>query len=91
VTWNRSYAYAFYKDRVYKLDEEEGYDSSDHAAAWEKAHEWGERIPIGIFYRDASVPSYEEQVQALEAGPLVDRPLETLTAEQVEALQAETM
>jgi 2-oxoglutarate ferredoxin oxidoreductase subunit beta len=91
VTWNRSYAYAFYKDRVYKLDEEEGYDPSDHAAAWDRAHQWGERIPIGIFYRDASVPSYEEQVPALEAGPLVDQPLETLTAEQVEALQAEIM
>jgi 2-oxoglutarate ferredoxin oxidoreductase subunit beta len=91
VTWNRSYAYAFYKDRVYKLDEEEGYDPSDYAAAWDRAHQWGERIPIGIFYRDASVPSYEEQVPALEAGPLVDQPLETLTAEQVEALQAEIM
>ncbi|MGD8966378.1 MAG: 2-oxoacid:ferredoxin oxidoreductase subunit beta [Anaerolineae bacterium] len=91
VTWNRSYAYAFYKDRVYKLDEEEGYDPSDRAAAWEKAHQWGERIPIGIFYRDASVPSYEEQVPALEAGPLVDQPLETLTAEQVKALRAEIM
>jgi 2-oxoglutarate ferredoxin oxidoreductase subunit beta len=91
VTWNRSYAYAFYKDRVYKLDEEEGYDPSDRAAAWEKAHEWGERIPIGIFYRDASVPSYEEQVPALQAGPLVEQPLETLTAEQVEALRAEVM
>jgi 2-oxoglutarate ferredoxin oxidoreductase subunit beta len=91
VTWNRSYAYAFYKDRVYKLDEEEGYDPSDRAAAWEKAHQWGERIPIGIFYRDASVPSYEEQVPALEAGPLVDQPLEALAAEQVKALQAEIM
>jgi 2-oxoglutarate ferredoxin oxidoreductase subunit beta len=91
VTWNRSYAYAFYKDRVYKLDEEEGYDPSDYGAAWQKAHEWGERIPIGIFYRDASVPSYEEQVPALEAGPLVEQPLETLSVEQVEALRALVM
>jgi 2-oxoglutarate ferredoxin oxidoreductase subunit beta len=91
VTWNRSYAYAFYRERVYKLDEEEGYDTGDRAAAWEKAHQWGERIPIGIFYRDASVPSYEAQVPALEAGPLVDQPLGTLTAEQVEALRAEIM
>jgi 2-oxoglutarate ferredoxin oxidoreductase subunit beta len=91
VTWNRSYAYDFYKDRVYKLQEEEGYDHGDAAAAWEKAQQWGERIPIGIFYRDASVPSYEEQVPALQAGPLVEQPLGTLTAEQVEALRAETM
>ena len=91
VTWNRSYAYAFYKDRVYKLEEEEGYDPADRAAAWEKAQQWGERIPIGILYRDASVPSYEDQVPALEAGPLVEQPLQRLTAEQVEALRAEIM
>jgi 2-oxoglutarate ferredoxin oxidoreductase subunit beta len=91
VTWNRSYAYAYYKERVYKLQEEEGYDAADHGAAWEKAHEWGERIPIGIFYRDESLPSYEDQVPALQAGPLVKQPLERLTAEQVEALKAEIM
>jgi 2-oxoglutarate ferredoxin oxidoreductase subunit beta len=91
VTWNRSYAYDFYKDRVYKLEDEEGYDHGDPAAAWEKAHQWGERIPIGIFYRDASLPSYEEQVPALEAGPLVEQPLTTLTAAQVAALRAEIM
>ncbi len=89
VTWNRSYAYAYYKERVYKLQEEEGYDVADSAAAWEKANEWGERIPIGIFYRDESVPSYEEQVPALQAGPLVQQPLKTLTNEQIDALRAE--
>jgi len=89
VTWNRSYAYAYYKERVYKLQEEEGYDVADSAAAWEKANEWGEGIPIGIFYRDESLPSYEEQVPALEAGPLVKQPLRTLTSDQVDALRAE--
>lgn len=91
VTWNRSYAYAFYRDRVYKLQEAEGYDSTDQGAAWEKAHEWGERIPIGIFYQDESSPSYEEQVPALRAGPLVEQPLIRLAADQIEALQAELM
>ena len=89
VTWNRSYAYAFYKDRVYKLQEEEGYDATDRDAAWAKAQEWGERIPIGILYRDDSVPSYEEQVPALQAGPLVEQPLNTLTPDQVRALKTE--
>jgi 2-oxoglutarate ferredoxin oxidoreductase subunit beta len=91
VTWNRSYAYAFYNDRVYKLEEEEGYDAGDRDAAWGKAQEWGERIPIGIIYKDASFPSYEEQVPALQAGPLVKQPLERLTADQVAALRAEVM
>jgi len=90
VTWNRNYAYDFYRERVYKLEEEPGYDPADRTAAWEKAHEWGERIPIGIFYRDTSLPTYEDQVPALREGPpLVRRPLERLRPEQVAALLRE--
>ncbi len=87
VTWNRDYAYDFYNERVYKLEDEAGYDPGDKTAAWERAFEWGERIPIGIFYRGVPLPTYEEQVPALkEGGPLVLRPLEKLGAEQVKAL-----
>ncbi|HET90661.1 MAG TPA: 2-oxoacid:ferredoxin oxidoreductase subunit beta [Chloroflexi bacterium] len=89
VTFNRNYAYDFYNERVYKLEEEEGYDPSDRPAAWQKAFEWGDRIPIGIVYRSEPLPTYEEQIPALQAGPLVDQPLEKLRAEQFQALQAE--
>lgn len=90
VTFNRSYAYDYYNKRVYKLeDEEEGYDPTDRTAAWELAEEWGERIPIGIFYRGEPLPSYEEQVPALAAGPLIERPLERLRPAQIETLRGE--
>lgn len=89
VTWNRSYAYDFYNDRVYKLEDEPGYDPTDRLAAWQRATEWGERIPIGLFYRAAPIPTYEEQIPALETGPLVQRPLEKLRPAQVQALRAE--
>ena len=75
VTFNRSTAYDFYKERVYKLEDEPGYDPTDRTAAWEKAHEWDRRIPIGIVYRGDPMPTYEEQVPALKAGPLVQQPL----------------
>jgi 2-oxoglutarate ferredoxin oxidoreductase subunit beta len=91
VTFNRSYAYDFYSERVYKLEDEPGYDPADRTAAWEKAHEWGERIPIGIFYRGEPLPTYEEQVPALAAGPLVQQPLDTLRPAQIEALRAEAV
>jgi 2-oxoglutarate ferredoxin oxidoreductase subunit beta len=90
VTFNRGYAYDFYNERVYKLEDEEGYDPTYRTAAWERAHEWGDRIPIGIFCRSDPVPpTYEEQVPALAAGPLVQRPLETLRSGQIAALRAE--
>lgn len=91
VTWNRAYAFDFYNERVYKLEDEVGYDPTDRTAAWEKAYEWGERIPIGVFYRGEPIPTYEEQVPALKAGPLVEQPLERLRLEQIEALQGEVI
>jgi 2-oxoglutarate ferredoxin oxidoreductase subunit beta len=66
VTFNRPSAYDFYNPRVYNL-EEAGHDPSDRTAAWERALEWGDRIPIGIFYRTEDVPSYEEQLAPMGA------------------------
>jgi len=87
VTFNRAYAYAFYNERIYKLEDEPGYDATDRTAAWEKAQEWNERIPLGILYRSEEVPSYEEQVSALAAGPLVERQLDRDWVESVAALR----
>jgi 2-oxoglutarate ferredoxin oxidoreductase subunit beta len=88
VTFNRASSYNFYNPRVYEL-QESGHDEADKAAAWERAYEWGERIPIGIFYREQGSPTYEEQVPALKAGPLVAQRLEKLSPKQIQALQAE--
>jgi 2-oxoglutarate ferredoxin oxidoreductase subunit beta len=90
VTFNRPSAYDFYNPRVYKLEEVD-YNVTDRAAAWERALEWGEHIPIGIFYRVKGVPTYEAQVPALRAGPLVGRPLIKLLPEQAAALRQEAM
>jgi 2-oxoglutarate ferredoxin oxidoreductase subunit beta len=89
VTFNRSTAYDFYKERVYKLEDEPGYDPTDRTAAWEKAHEWDGRIPIGIVYRGDPMPTYEEQVPALKAGPLVRQPLGAEWIRRVEPIKQE--
>jgi 2-oxoglutarate ferredoxin oxidoreductase subunit beta len=75
VTYNKINTYEWYRGRVYKLEEEEGYDPSSRDAAWEKAKEWGDRIPIGILYQGGDRPTYEEQVSALKSGPLVGQPM----------------
>lgn len=73
VTFNRVNTYDFYKQRVYKL-EDEGHDEGDFTAAYKRALEWGDRIPIGVFYvEDRS--TYEESFPALSGGPLVGQPL----------------
>jgi 2-oxoglutarate ferredoxin oxidoreductase subunit beta len=56
--------------RLYKL-EETGYDGVVHSpegqfekymAALTKAHEWGDRIPIGVFYQNPLVPTFQERI-----------------------------
>ena len=89
ITFNKVNTYDWFRARVYKLEEEEGYDPSNREAAWEKAFEWGDRIPIGMFYQVEGVPTYEDQVPALRTGPLVKQGLPPLTPEEVETLKQE--
>jgi 2-oxoglutarate ferredoxin oxidoreductase subunit beta len=74
VTFNRVNTYDWYRQRAYDLAQTD-HDPTNRAAAVEKAREWGDKIPIGIIYREER-PTYEELMPALEAGPLVKQPLE---------------
>lgn len=58
VTFNNTYQ--FYKERVYKLEETD-YKPDNFNAALQKSLEWGEKIPIGIFYK-SDLPTYEDLV-----------------------------
>ena len=72
VTFNRVNTYDWYRKRVYHIEEEE-YDPANREAAWQKAHEWEERIPLGVLYRMEGLPTYGDQVKALEEGSPVSR------------------
>jgi 2-oxoglutarate ferredoxin oxidoreductase subunit beta len=72
VSFNHKNTYEWYRERVYKLDDEKDYDPSDKIAALEKAMEWGDRIPTGILYRQER-PTFEEQFPVLAGGTLVDQ------------------
>lgn len=74
VTYNKINTYPWFKQRVYKLEDENGYDASDLEAALRKAFEWDPKIPIGVFYKDAQ-ETYEDAEPALQNGPLVRQPL----------------
>ncbi|MEM3030427.1 MAG: 2-oxoacid:ferredoxin oxidoreductase subunit beta [Candidatus Micrarchaeia archaeon] len=74
VTYNHEQTYDFYQKRVYDL-QEAGHNAGDRAAALAKAEEWGERIPIGIFYQEEK-PTYEGELPQLKAAPLARQPIE---------------
>jgi len=70
VTFNKINTYQFYSTRVYDLDQEEGYDRTDRQVAWARSFEWGERIPIGIFYQTLR-PTLADHYGELLKKPLV--------------------
>lgn len=71
VSFNRVNTYQWYQQRVYKLQDETNYDVTDLTIAFNKSLEWGERIPIGVFYKIEGKPTYKDQISALKAGTLV--------------------
>lgn len=75
VTFNHQNTFAWYRQRVYKLDGDTNYDPSDKMTALNKAMEWGDRIPIGVIYRH-QMPTFEEQIPTLKQGPLVKQKIE---------------
>jgi 2-oxoglutarate ferredoxin oxidoreductase subunit beta len=87
VTFNRKNTYDWYRERVYMLEDTD-HDPSDRIAAFQKALEWGDRIPIGVLYQ-ARLPTYEEQVAALVDGPVATRKVKKLTSAEIEGLRAE--
>jgi 2-oxoglutarate ferredoxin oxidoreductase subunit beta len=73
VTFNHLNTYDWFRKRVYDL-QAEGHDASNVHRAFEKALEFGDRIPIGLFYRTQR-PTYEEFEPVLRKGAPTKRPL----------------
>jgi len=67
VTFNKINTYDYFRNRVYKLEDDKNYKTSDIEAAFKKAGEMGAKIPIGIFYQVAR-PTYEDAEPGLTKG-----------------------
>lgn len=86
VTFNHKNTFAWFYERVYKLEDEK-HDFGDKKAAFAKAEEWPlrvplkegekERIPTGIFYQDKR-PTWEEEIPQIAKTPLVKQSLENI-------------
>jgi 2-oxoglutarate ferredoxin oxidoreductase subunit beta len=90
VTYNKINTYDWYRERIYKLDDDPSYDPSDYDAASDKAREWEDRIPIGVLYQENGRPTYEEQVTTLRDGPLYRQPVQR-DRELLESIKKEFM
>jgi 2-oxoglutarate/2-oxoacid ferredoxin oxidoreductase subunit beta len=73
VTFNKVNTWEWYRDRVYRIEED--YDVEDRMGAFARSLEWGERIPIGIIYRNQR-QTFEARIPIIEESPLVNQPFE---------------
>jgi len=82
-TYNKVNTIKWYKDHLYKL-EDNSHSPSNREEAWKKAWEWGDKIPIGLFFReerptyeDIYVPSHRppvaEDITDIDIGPILER------------------
>jgi len=74
VTWNKVNTFSWFRERVYKL-EDEAWDDTDRSAALELSmttfHELtcspAEcRVPVGVYFRETGVPTYADGSSAAQ-------------------------
>ncbi len=70
VSFNHINTYKWYSDRVYQLDS--SYDPTDKSKAYKKSSEWGNKIPIGVIYKN-SRKTYLENYMKPKDLPLIKR------------------
>jgi 2-oxoglutarate/2-oxoacid ferredoxin oxidoreductase subunit beta len=73
VTYNKVNTYEWFKERVYLLDA--SYDPADRVRAFAKSLEFGDRIPLGVIYRNERTP-LEETFPVIHDAPIVDEPFD---------------
>lgn len=77
VTFNKKNTYEWYSKRVYKINDDKNYNPGDKLLGYQKAAEWGDRIPIGIIYKEEK-PSYEEKTGLNNRQALVEEKIEDI-------------
>jgi len=74
VTWNKLNTAAWYKERIYKLEETD-WDTTDRSAAFDLSMtSFREltctpdecKVPIGVFYQEPNAPTYEDGLTATQ-------------------------
>jgi 2-oxoglutarate ferredoxin oxidoreductase subunit beta len=68
VTFNKLNTFEWYQQRVYHLEPE--YNPEDRIEAFRRSLEWGDRIPLGVLFRN-NRPAYEKRISIIEGSPLV--------------------
>jgi 2-oxoglutarate ferredoxin oxidoreductase subunit beta len=77
ITFNYLNTFEYFYRRVYKLEEDKSYDPTNKVEAFKRSLEWGDRIPIGLFYKEDR-KTYEDELPQLSKAPLVKQKIESI-------------
>ncbi|MGC1402505.1 MAG: 2-oxoacid:ferredoxin oxidoreductase subunit beta [Thermodesulfobacteriota bacterium] len=80
VSFNKVNTFSWYKRRCFEIPGD--YDPTHWEAAMKMAMEWGERIPVGIVYRNER-PIFEDHFPVLKQGPLAGRGVDQEKVKQI--------
>ncbi len=91
VTYNKDNTYQWFNPRI-KMLEEQGHDPTDLHAAIDRGYQWGDEIPIGLFWHRTDLPALEDLEPVLHTGegPLAFRKI-GIPADQAKALVNELL
>ncbi len=77
VSFNHVNTYGWYQERVYRLETLPEYDPEDHAKATSVAGQWGDKIPIGVFFHSKR-STFEDSLPQLAHTTLVEQRLDAI-------------
>ncbi len=89
VTFNKVNTYDWFKENIKKLDDIEGYDSSNRMIAMKTLME-NDGLVTGLIYQNKEKPSYQQLVQNYDENPLAHQDLK-LDEQKFNQLMAEFM
>src|SRR5947207_4248968 len=69
VTFNKDNTHEFFKQKTIKLEDLQ-HDPTDFHQAIERGYEWGDVIPIGLFWKRNDLPALDELEPVLQDGPV---------------------
>ncbi|GAA0368731.1 2-oxoacid:ferredoxin oxidoreductase subunit beta [Bacillus horti] len=85
VTYNKINSYDFFKENIVKLEDEEGYDSSNLGMAMQKVIETNGML-TGVIYQDQE-PSFTDQIPNFDQNPIVHQDLHLTSAALTELVE----
>ncbi|NTV23167.1 MAG: 2-oxoacid:ferredoxin oxidoreductase subunit beta [Nanoarchaeota archaeon] len=77
ISYNHEQTYEFYNKAAYDLGATKGWKADNVEKAFKKAYEWGEKIPIGIFFQEKR-STYDDELPQDKDVPVALQPIDNV-------------